>query len=160
MWILPQSKQKGSSVGPPVVSGDLSLPILPPSCTSESHADRILPAQVFHVSHRAATQAFRLGAAVIFAPLRPFLCVSGWAGVGGLSHILNPPFLCESPSEFGQNCRPRWQWLPPKVCECLWLLICFLFTMSAAPLAFVLIMKTQFIIKTRIVLWNWVLKVL
>lgn len=63
-------------------------------------------------------------------------------------------------SEFGRNSCPRYQLLLPEVCEYVWLLTCFLFTMSAALLAFVLIIKTQFIIKTSILWWNWVLRIL
>lgn len=96
----------------------------------------------------------------VFVPRSPFLCVCGWAGVRGLSHILNPSFLWVCSSEFGQNSCPRYQLLLPEVCEYLWLLMCFLFTMSAALLAFVLIIKTQFIIKTSILWWNWVLRIL
>lgn len=93
-------------------------------------------------------------------PSQPFpVCVRGWAEWKGVSH-LNPSFLWVCSSEFGWNSCPRYQLLLPEVCEYLWLLMCFLFTMSAALLAFVLIIKTQFIIKTSILWWNWVLRIL
>ena len=97
---------------------------------------------------------------VVFVPRRPFLCVCGRAGVRGLPHILSPPFLWDCSSEFGWNSCPRYQLLLPEVCEYLWQLICFLSTMLAALLAFVLMIKTQFIIKTSILRWNWVLRIL
>ena len=145
MWILPQSKQAGSRVGQPVVSGDPGLPILPLTQTG-SFQPRSFPQSHHHL--------------VVLVPCSPFLCVCGRAGVRRLSHILNPPFLRVCSSEFGRNSCPRYQLLLPEVCEYLWLLICFLFTMSAALLAFVLIIKTQFIIKTSILWWNWVLRIL
>lgn len=148
LWILPWSKQAGSRVGQPAVSGGLGLPILPLSQTGPFRPRSFsLPTE--------PPSSCRL------CPSQPFpVCVRGWAGVRGLSHILNPSFLWVCSSEFGRNSCPRYQLLLPEVCEYLWLLMCFLFTMSAALLAFVLIIKTQFIIKTSILWWNWVLRIL
>lgn len=104
LGVSSQSKQAGSRVGQPVVSGDLRLPILPLTQTG-SFQPRSFPQSHHHL--------------VIFVPCSLFLCVRGRAGVRGSSHILNPPFLQVCSSEFGRNSCPRYQLLLPEVCEYL-----------------------------------------